>query len=77
MLPTAEPDCYDGIIFASAGGVDSFLEDLQWDKTAFCIGRYTANRWTERTGREAVCADVSTVEGIVKKIVETVNDCSY
>ena len=77
MLPTAEPDCYDGIIFASAGGVDSFLEDLQWDKTAFCIGRYTANRWTERTGREAVCADVSTVEGIVRKIVETVNDCSY
>jgi uroporphyrinogen III methyltransferase/synthase len=80
MLPAEEPDSYDGIIFGSAGGVDSFFDDPPWIvgedsatvlPAAFCIGRYTALRWKERTGREAVCADNSTAEGIVRKIIET------
>jgi uroporphyrinogen-III synthase len=80
MLPAEEPDSYDGIIFGSAGGVDSFFDDPPWIvgedsatvlPAAFCIGRYTAWRWKERTGREAVCADNSTAEGIVRKIIET------
>ena len=62
-----EPEApFDGIIFASAGGVRSFLQrhNLNEKVRAFCIGALTAAEFERLTGREAVIAGECSVEGI-------------
>ena len=62
-----EPEApFDGIIFASAGGVRSFLQrhNLHEKVRAFCIGALTAAEFERLTGREAVIAGECSVEGI-------------
>ena len=62
-----EPEApFDGIIFASAGGVRSFLQrhNLNEKVRAFCIGALTAAEFERITGREAVIAGECSVEGI-------------
>ena len=67
----AEEPC-DLIVFASAGGVRSFLENngLPESVQPFCIGALTAAELERLTGRKAVVARECSVEGI-RKCVET------
>ena len=67
----SEPS-FDTIIFASAGGVRSFVQEhrLHEKVRVFCIGAFTAAEFERLTGREAVIAGECSVEGIRRALCE-------
>jgi uroporphyrinogen-III synthase len=71
LTPIKIESHYDGIIFLSPSGVDSFLSKNSLTKaTAFCIGQTTATHAVEKGFVEVKIANTPSQESLVKSVIE-------
>ncbi|MCM4155079.1 uroporphyrinogen-III synthase [Gramella sp. AN32] len=61
---------FNGILFFSPSGVESFRELNNWKTTAFCIGKTTAAE-TEKYNFKTVVSNSASVESVIAKTVKT------
>ena len=70
LKPHKIADVFDGILFFSPSGVNSFLENNSVEnKTCFCIGKTTAKALENRT-ENLLIADKPSVENVILKVIE-------
>ncbi len=61
---------FDGILFFSASGVESYLKDNKIKtETCFCIGKTTANSLDKFT-KNIVIAEIPTIEDVIESCIE-------
>ena len=60
---------FDGILFFSPSGVQSFTEQNRLNSTAFCIGETTASKAKKHT-HEIIIASKPSIENVIVKVVK-------
>ncbi len=60
---------FDGVLFFSPSGVDSFFEENTLDGTAFCIGQTTANTAKKYTDN-FIIANRPTIENVIVQAIK-------
>lgn len=60
---------FDGILFFSPSGVQSFTEQNRLNSTAFCIGETTASEAKKHT-HEIIIASKPSIENVIVKVVK-------
>ena len=70
MKPNQIKESFDGVLFYSPSGVNSFLENNTLEnKTCFCIGTTTAKALENRT-KNIVIASQPTVENVITEVIK-------
>ena len=70
LKPHQIKEAFDGILFFSPSGVNSFLENNTLEnKTCFCIGTTTAKALENRT-KNIVIASQTTVENVIDEVIK-------
>ena len=62
---------FDGILFFSPSGVQSFTEQNRLNSTAFCIGETTASEAKKHT-HEIIIASKPSIENVIVKVVKKI-----
>lgn len=65
---------FDGILFLSPSGVESYLKDNKIkNETCFCIGKTTASA-LEKITKNVVIPEIPTIEEVVEEVIEYYNN---